>query len=821
MSTSSPSNSHGGQDSSPISGGPSLPPITAIPEYHHGPPTGSAYFSSTTTYSPPIQGSPVSGSPSMSNASHPPHAPDNRGQTTSSSYPPTGPATFPSPNVQESISVDSPPLAHTSAGGHLTHGAQQRPQLRSPTSETRTSLQPDSIDNSISQLRMFAQRFQQNAHPSHLAPGQSVPQSQGTIDSSNLSLVRTGAGPGNRPCSTAAAAASKSSRASDKAPEAAPTAASTAAQPPRWSRQLLPASAPPTPPNAQYATTQPPQQQPTPTATPQSSTAAKPSPTARTSGIKQKAPASKSRDVPPPAVRALASAPSSGDIDPAKLAMQVPAVGSNPKPSAAPISPPTTQPITTSVAPSKATVSVPASELHCVSAWAQLSQSAQPTVGPTTQPSNWTAPAAPAQPPASAAPAKPTVILPPPQTTATPTLSQTSSTPSQSPPAGPSTLSIATTPEAGPSQPKRGPGRPRGSTREAAVRAAMLSEGIDPDLHPKTLAAALQAAAKAAAHRKYNKRETKIRDAIAAAGLDPDNVNPEVRAEFEPKRGRPRKDRSTAAPDSPSSNPPASPVVATAPPPNGMPANAVLVTVAAHATVAVASASTSTPTPVKEPAPFAVQARPSSMAQVRPPSMAQSRSPPSGRTPPHIMAPAQPVHPTQSARSINAQPSASSTSPSAPHLQAVASQSGTSIRDRPSGVKPNQPVQAHPYVPATQPLNVRPSADTPSRSQPAPHIAAASASSFQASAVAPGAAMHVQPAKAAPVQAANGAPATNGTPSHPSQPSSNPRTEQAPPPVNQTQPNMMLPFNRAIVVIPISSTRREQLIARGMYSEYT
>ncbi|BEI85092.1 hypothetical protein CcaverHIS002_0504930 [Cutaneotrichosporon cavernicola] len=70
---------------------------------------------------------------------------------TQSTYPPTGPATFPSPAQNAATVLDRSATPSSS-----------RPILGSPTSQTRTSLhgRRDSVQQSFSQLRMFAHKFE-------------------------------------------------------------------------------------------------------------------------------------------------------------------------------------------------------------------------------------------------------------------------------------------------------------------------------------------------------------------------------------------------------------------------------------------------------------------------------------------------------------------------------------------------------------------------------------------------------------------------------------------------------------------------------------
>ncbi|KLT45294.1 hypothetical protein CC85DRAFT_299754 [Cutaneotrichosporon oleaginosum] len=83
---------------------------------------------------------------SQQQSSHRPH--NVHTLTQQSAYPPTGPATFPSPTLS-AASVPDPVNASMS-----THSV-----LRSPTSQTRSSLL-EAPQQSFSQLRMFAQKFE-------------------------------------------------------------------------------------------------------------------------------------------------------------------------------------------------------------------------------------------------------------------------------------------------------------------------------------------------------------------------------------------------------------------------------------------------------------------------------------------------------------------------------------------------------------------------------------------------------------------------------------------------------------------------------------
>ncbi|BEJ15926.1 hypothetical protein CspHIS471_0505310 [Cutaneotrichosporon sp. HIS471] len=182
---SSPSTSHHAQNER------SLPPITAIPEYNNALRDQSTYVQQDAYSSYPqaeSSGSSTQQHPQAypshgyTSQGHPPgnqsyqslaHQPQAQGHLThrhsqgqpmldqsqglysdsqtQSTYPPTGPATFPSP-VQNAATVPDPSATPSSS----------RPILRSPTSQTRTSLhgRRDSVQQSFSQLRMFAQKFE-------------------------------------------------------------------------------------------------------------------------------------------------------------------------------------------------------------------------------------------------------------------------------------------------------------------------------------------------------------------------------------------------------------------------------------------------------------------------------------------------------------------------------------------------------------------------------------------------------------------------------------------------------------------------------------
>lgn len=407
--------------------------------------------------------------------------------------------------------------------------------------------------------------------------------------------------------------------------------------------------------------------------------------------------------------------------------------------------------------------------------------------------------------------------------------------------------SEAETSDAGPSEGKKrglpsGTGRLQqlAAAREAAVRAAMLSEGLDPDAHPMTLAAVVQAVEKNAekalkprkssdAPRKVGRppgtgklqraREAETRAAIVASGLDPDTVSPEVRAGFEPKqpRGRPRKNRVGEASASAATSAQPSPAI-TAPAAlaaNGAPVAATARLPAAAQAVAQAATHAATAQPVAT-AQRAATAQPIATTQTSTPALVAAStalsaptapSTPSGHSPapgnarpastlPRRIAPYPPATASSDA-AVTAQHHVGSTL--ADYVQLTApSAAGQTL---PAATSSNPSLrQQEPPAPSPRPPQNRAVVDVPSMTMPRPAAAAlAGPSETTAEEVAPVAnSLSQSPPLPSPIVPAHSRPEA--------------------PPISHGQ-SKMGPVNRAQVVVPISSARRAQLIARGVYGK--